>query len=80
MAETAIVDHVFFVLGLLGVGLWSIVVLGLPGFSERGVPYVPPAWSHGVRGRVLGGLLVAVGAAFVVLALLGFGLLVRRVG
>lgn len=76
MADYTLIDHVFFVLGLLGVGIWSIVVLGAPGFTERGVPYVPPSWSRGLRGRLLGGLLVAIGAAFVVLALLGLGLLV----
>lgn len=80
MADTSLVDHVFFVLGLFGVGLWSIVVLGLPGFTERGVPYVPPSWSHGVRGRLLGGLLVAIGGAFVTLSLLGLALLVQRLG
>lgn len=80
MADYALVDHVFFVLAFFGVGVWTMFRLGLPGFTERGVPMVPPSWAHGTRGRVLGSLLVVVGGAFVVLSLLGLGLLVERLG
>lgn len=78
MADYALIDHVFFVVAFFGVGVWTMFRLGLPGFTERGVPMVPPAWARGARGRVLGGVLVVVGGAFVVLSLLALGLLVER--
>lgn len=78
MERYPLADHVFYVLALLGVGLWTIWRLGAPGCAGRGVPGVPASWSRGVRGRVLGAILVAIGAAFVVLAVLGLMLLSKR--
>lgn len=78
MEDYAFVDHVFYVVALLGVGLWSIVGLGARGFSPEGVPCTPAWLGQGRAGRVFGALLMLVGGVFVLLSLLGLRLLVAR--
>lgn len=78
MEDYAIVDHVFYVLALFGVGLWSIVWLGARGFTPEGVPCAPPWLGRGTAGRVFGSFLILVGGAFVLLSLFGLRLLVQR--
>jgi hypothetical protein len=80
MEHYPIAEHAFYVLAFLAVGLWTILSLGWPGFTTRGVPAVPPSWGRGIRGRVIGGLLIAIGSTFVILSLLGLALLLPRLG
>lgn len=78
MEDYPLVDHVFYVVALFGVGLWSIVWLGARGFTPEGVPCLPPGWASGTRGRLIGGLLIMIGAAFVFLSVAGLYRLMQR--
>lgn len=78
MEDYALVDHIFYVGALFGVGLWSIARLGAPGFTAEGVPCLPARWARGLSGRIVGSLLITIGAVFVFLSAAGLFRLVER--
>lgn len=78
MLEYRVAEHAFYVLSFCGVGVWTILQLGFPGLVGKGVPFVPPHWSDGLRGRVLGALLCAAGAAFLAISFLALAQLLPR--
>jgi hypothetical protein len=72
-------ELLFYVLSLLGVGLWTIVRLGAPGLSKDGaIPFFPERLARGLTGRLFAALLVAIGVGFVLLALAGVRTLLLR--
>jgi hypothetical protein len=80
MSDVPIAEHVFAVVALGGVGLWTIFVLGRAGFSPRGVPGLPARVGAGRAGRAAGVALILIGSAFLVLAAVAAVQLAKRLG
>ncbi len=76
--ETPIIDLVFYIVALFAVGFWTILRLGLAGVLDRGIPSLPERVARGTPGRIIGVVLVLIGAGFVSLSLMGIFRLVER--